>query len=119
MKNRKIFNDLVGIDKKGGQMEIEIDLDSAYLLSDDIVARDIEGELIIVPIVSGIGDMEDDIFTLNEAGRAIWSQLDGKKSLREVAKALKTEFEAQPGEIERDIAGLVGELVKRKMVIQA
>jgi hypothetical protein len=52
-------------------MAIEVSLDSKYLPSQDVVARDIEGELILVPIASGIGDMEDEIYTLNDTGRAI------------------------------------------------
>jgi hypothetical protein len=98
-------------------METEIVLDSIYFLSQDVVARDIEGELIIVPLTSGIGDSEDEIFTLNDTGRAIWGSLDGKRTLREVAEELKREFEALPGEIEADVPGLVRELVKRKMVV--
>lgn len=82
------------------------------------MARDIEGELIIVPLASGIGDAEDEIYTLNETGRAIWQKLDGR-SLKEVASALRDEFEAPAGEIEGDVAGLIGELFKRKMVVEA
>lgn len=100
-------------------METEVALDSAYKPSDDVVARDIEGELIIVPLAAGIGDMEDEIYTLNKTGQAIWSMLDGKKTLREVALALGTKFEAKPDEIQEDVAGLVGELFKRKIVVRA
>ena len=38
--------------------------------SDDVAAREIEGETIIVPRVAGIGDMEE-LFTLNDTGKAI------------------------------------------------
>jgi hypothetical protein len=100
-------------------METKVSLDFAYAPSEDVVARDIEGELIIVPLASGIGDMEDELYTLNETGRAIWGRLDGRKNLREVAEALNTEFQAPPGEIERDVVGLVGELFKRRMVVAA
>jgi len=96
-----------------------ITLDSTYVLSEDVVARNIESELIIVPLTSGIGNMEEEIYTLNETGRAIWEKLDGQKSLREIVKMLKTEFDAAPEEIEEDILGLVGELLKRRMVIEA
>lgn len=105
--------------KKGEIMAHEIAIDSAYIASEDVVAREIEGEFILVPLASGIGDMEDEIYTLNETGRAIWERLDGKRSLREVAEALKADFQAQPGEIEEDIAGLVGVLFQRKMVVLA
>jgi hypothetical protein len=95
-----------------------IQMESAYAPSDDVVAREIEGELIIVPLVAGIGDMEDELFTLNETGRAIWSRLDGSSKLREVVADLASEYEAPPAEIERDVLGLMEELVRRRIVVE-
>jgi hypothetical protein len=99
-------------------MEKDVSLNFSYVPSEDIVARDIEGELIIIPLTSGIGDADDEIYTMNETGRAIWERLDGR-SLRDVAEALKAEFEAHPGEIEKDVVGLASELLKRKMLVPA
>jgi len=98
-------------------MEIKAEIDAVYVLSKDIVSREIEGELIIVPLVSGIGDMEDDLFTLNEIGKTIWNRLDGQKNLKNIVEELSAEFEALEGEIEKDVIGLVEELLKRKMVV--
>jgi hypothetical protein len=98
-------------------VDTDIRLNQVYVPSDDIVARDIEGELIIVPLVAGIGDMEDELFSLNDTGKEIWRRLDGKTALAGVATALATEYSAQPDEIESDVIGLVGELVRRKMLI--
>ena len=98
-------------------MDIDISLDQVYVPSDDIVAREIEGELIIVPLVAGIGDMEDELFSLNDTGKDIWRRLDGRTTLAAVANALAAEYSAQPDEIERDVIGLVGELVRRKMLV--
>jgi hypothetical protein len=98
-------------------METSVEFDDVYALSEDIVAREIEGELIIVPLVSGIGDLDDELFTLNETGRAIWDRLDGQKSLRGIVEELSGEFEDPEGEIQKDVIGLVGELLKRKMVV--
>ena len=98
-------------------MDTDIELNQIYVPSDDIVARDIEGELIIVPLVAGIGDMEDELFSLNDTGKDIWGRLDGKTTLAEVAKVLTAEYSAPPDEIERDVIGLVGELVRRKMLV--
>ena len=53
-------------------METKLCLDRAYRMSEDVVARNIQGEFIIIPIVSGIVDMEDEIFSLNQIGRAAW-----------------------------------------------
>ena len=65
-------------------METKVNLCSIYAPSEDVVAREVQGEFIIIPITSGIADLEDEIFSLNETGRAIWDKLDGKKSLRNV-----------------------------------
>jgi len=97
----------------------EIGLDAVVMPSEDVVAREIEGELIIVPLVAGIGDMEDELYTLNETGKAVWDRLDGKTSLHAVAAALAEEYEAPVGEIEKDILGLIEELLKRRMLVEA
>jgi hypothetical protein len=98
-------------------MNVKAYLGASYLPSEDIVVREIEGELIIVPLTSGIGDMEDELFTLNETGRAIWKKLDGRKTMEDIVGELRAEFEASPGEIERDVVGLIEELLKRKMLV--
>jgi hypothetical protein len=100
-------------------MESKVDLNSVFIASNDIVARMIEGELIIVPLASGIADMEDELFALNDTGKAIWEKLDGRKTLEDIARELSKDFNAPKSEIERDIIGLVKELYKRKIIIAA
>jgi len=90
--------------------------ESVCVPSDDVVSREIEGELIIVPIASGIGDMEDELYTLNDTGRAIWQRLDGKRTLRDVAADLAADYAAPVDRITRDVLGLVTELARRKIV---
>jgi len=99
-------------------MEPKIKLNAVYAPSEDVVAREIEGEILIVPLISGIGDMEDELFTLNETGKIIWELLDGKKSLGELATELCAEFGALTGDIEEDIIGFVAELIKKGMLIE-
>jgi hypothetical protein len=91
--------------------------DSVCSPSDDVVSREIEGELIIVPIASGIGDMEDELYTLNDTGRAIWQRLDGKRTLREVAADLAVHYSSPLDQIIHDVLGLAGELAKRKILV--
>ena len=100
-------------------METKARLDAAYAPSDDVVAREIEGELIIVPLVAGIGDMEDELFTLNEIGKVIWDRLDGQKSLKDLVAELSAEFEASSDDIQRDVTGFVEELLKRRILVEA
>jgi len=91
--------------------------EAVYAVSEDVVAREIEGEIIIVPLVAGIGDLEDELFTLNETGKAIWAKLDGRRTLNEVISELSAEYQAEPDEIETDVLGLVTELARRKMLV--
>ena len=62
--------------------------------------------------------MEDELFNLNETGKAIWERLDGQKSLKEVVEELSGEFDAPEEEIEQDVKGFVEELLKRSMIIE-
>jgi hypothetical protein len=94
-----------------------VTLESKFVPSEDVVAREIEGELVIIPLTSGIGDMEDELYTLNDSGKAIWDRLDGKRSLSNIINELIAEYVVERNEIEVDVIGLVNELVKRKMLL--
>lgn len=96
---------------------MEIILDSIYVPSEDVVARIIEDELIIVPLVAGVGDADEELYTMNETGRAIWKLLDGKKTLGEIVSILSDEYSAIPEVIEHDVLGIMKELANRRMVV--
>jgi hypothetical protein len=99
-------------------MKSQVYLDAAYAPSEEIVARELVGELVIVPLTAEVGDLEDALYSLNETGRAIWDRLDGVKSLRDVAAELTEAYDAPSQEIERDVIGLVGELLARSMLVE-
>jgi len=96
---------------------MDITLDHIFLPSEDVVARVIEDELIIVPLVAGMGDSDDELYTMNETGRAIWSRFDGIRTLRGIVAELEEEYEVTSDLMEQDVLGLAGELVRRKMVV--
>ncbi|MDD1706410.1 MAG: PqqD family protein [Methanoregulaceae archaeon] len=93
-------------------------IDAAYMPSRNIVVREIEGEFIIVPLVRGIGDMEEDLFSLNDEGKEIWKHLDGKNTLRQVAAALRNKYSDPERVIEQDVLGFAEELLNRKMLVE-
>lgn len=94
------------------------ELGGIYRPSDDIVAREIAGELILVPLTAGFGDMEDEIFTLNETGKAIWRLLDGHRDLSDIVHTLAEDFDASIQNIAGDVHGLVTELLRRGMLVE-
>ena len=97
-------------------METPLTLAAVCEPSDGVVSREIEGEIIIVPLVSGIGDVEDELYTLNETGKAIWQKLDGQRSLKDVAAVLASEFNAPSAELENNVLGFVSEMARRGMI---
>jgi hypothetical protein len=96
---------------------MELMLDAKCTPSEDVVAREIEGDIIIVPLVSGIGDEDDELYTLNPTGQAIWQKLDGQRTLKDVAALLASEFNAPLAELENDVLGFASEMVRRKILV--
>lgn len=94
-------------------MTAELTLGAVCTPSEDVVAREIEGEIILVPLVAGVGDADEELYTLNETGLAIWQRLDGAATLGQVAASLGEEFDADATEIEADVLGFAAALVER------
>ena len=89
-----------------------------YARSQDLVEREIEGELIIVPLTSGIGDLEDELFSLNEIGRDVWARIDGKRRVSQIVKELEKVYEVGREKITADVFGFLAELAKRKLIVE-
>lgn len=98
-------------------MTAKIDLSKAYKPSEEIVVREIEGEVVIVPLTSGIGDLEDELLTLNETARDIWSRLDGRRPLAEIVRDLEAGYDAADGLVHEDVLGFLQELYERRMIV--
>jgi hypothetical protein len=98
-------------------VDLKLNLSAILAPSEDVVAREIEGEILIIPLAAGIADEEDELYTLNETGQAIWQKLDGQRTLKEVATSLAGEFNAPLPDIEKDVLGFAGELVRRTILI--
>lgn len=99
-------------------MEGKVDRNSVFKVSENIVAREIDGEIIIVPLFTGTADLEDELFTMNKTGKAIWKKIDGKNTLKDVSNDLALEFSIPSSKIINDIIGLVKELYERKFLVR-
>ncbi len=68
---------------------------------DDVVAREVAGETVLLNLASGT------YFGLNEVGGRIWQIFDeGSVSLAEVAAKLQAEFDVSAAEAEADVLSL-------------
>jgi len=85
------------------------ELERVFRRNDNFVHRRIEGETILVPIRSNVGDL-DHIYSLNEVGAFIWNAFDGSKDLGEIKALLASEYQVNDSEAEADLLSFVREL---------
>lgn len=86
--------------------------------SDGFVSRDFGGETIVVPVRAGVANLEA-IFTMNGVGTAIWGQIDGQRSIAEIARVITAEFDVPEAEAEADVATFVEMLASKGLVDDA
>ena len=79
------------------------------------VTREIAGETVVVPIRSGVGDL-DSIFTLNEVGATIWRLIDGTRTADDIALAVVEAFEVEPEQARRDVEEFLASLTEAGMI---
>ncbi len=96
-----------------------IDIEKIYCISKDIVSRKIEDEFIIVPLISGIGNLDSDMYSLNQTGTILFERLDGKTTVDTIIHNLSRQFDASYDEIKTDVVELLNELVKKGIVVES
>jgi hypothetical protein len=88
-----------------------VSLDTALRVADDVVFRDVDGEVVIFNLGSGI------YFGLDEVGARFWRLIDERRTLSSVLGALREEFDAQDDVLERDLLHLAGALLAKGLVV--
>ncbi len=97
-------------------MGARLTLGSICAPSGGVIAREIEGEVILVPLRGGVGNADEELLTLNETGKAVWRSLDGRRTLADVVDVLAGAFDVPRRELEADVLGFVAELLQRGIV---
>ncbi len=82
---------------------------------EEIVSREIAGETILVPIKGKLADMQR-IFSLDGVGEYIWTQLNGKRSLKEIRNLVMEAFDVEKEQVKRDIREFVDELLEADLI---
>lgn len=99
-------------------MPSPVGLNCIYKISEDIIFKEIEGTSILIPVISGVGDLNSDIFQLNETGSRVWKMLDGKTPLEKIILTLIDEYDAPTEIIEQDVLNLIQNLLKKQFVYE-
>lgn len=67
----------------------------------DLIVREVQGETVI------LDRSTDQLHTLNATASFIWSQLDGRKTVQDVALVVSRMFGVDVGVAERDVSTLI------------
>jgi hypothetical protein len=84
----------------------------------DVVSRKIEGELIVVPIRSGVGDLNS-LYTLNSVGSVLWDFISEEHTVAEMVERICAEFEVTAVQAQQDIEAFLDALMEEKLIHSA
>jgi Coenzyme PQQ synthesis protein D (PqqD) len=87
-----------------------------YVRNQEVVCRKIENELIIVPIRSGVGDLNS-LYTLNPVGSVLWDFMTEGHTVGEMVERICDEFEVTDVQAEQDIETFLDSLLEEKLVL--
>ncbi len=82
-----------------------------YRKDPNIVARQIAGEMILVPIRQHLGDL-DSIYLLNETALFAWGMFDGIHTLGDIRQQITQQFEVDLQQAGEDLLELADHLEK-------
>ena len=81
-----------------------------YKKADNIVARKVADELLLVPVQGKLANMER-VFTLNEVGESVWNELDGNNDIEAIAAKIVDEYDIDIDVATADCNELLAEML--------
>jgi hypothetical protein len=83
--------------------------------SPEVVARDIAGQHILVPVRTGVAQM-DYLYTTDEVGSFIYAHLDGRSDARSLARRVASTFEVDEEDALPDVLDYLRTLCEAGLV---
>ncbi|OQA29042.1 MAG: Coenzyme PQQ synthesis protein D [Verrucomicrobia bacterium ADurb.Bin345] len=87
----------------------------SYKQRADLVARNIAGETIVVPIRGKLVDLQK-IFALNGSAEHLWKQLESACTMEQLCSGLAEEFDVDRSQAETDVREFVEALLEAGLV---
>ena len=92
-----------------------MDKGKVYSKNKDMVSREIDDEMILMPIYRTNKEISK-MYTLNETARTMWEMIDGKSSLKRITDCLCGVYKAPRERIETDLGVLIKDLKEIKAI---
>jgi len=83
--------------------------------SQAVIAREVAGETLIIPVRDRVGDLAS-IYSLNSTASLIWKLLGSPRTLTQLAMTFAQEFEVEPEMVRGDVADFLNEMMAVGMV---
>jgi len=85
--------------------------------SRNVVSRVVADEAVVVPIRSGVGDL-DSIYTFNGTGTVLWQMLEAGESVDVLSRYLQQEFGISEDQANADLEAFLLELAEENLTEQ-
>jgi hypothetical protein len=86
--------------------------------NDDVVARHVVGEDLLIPIKGCLADMRR-IFALDPVAAHIWKRLDGAADLEAVLQSVLAAFDVTEERARRDVRAFIAQLEGQELVSES
>ena len=81
----------------------------------EVVSRQIEGELVIVPIRRGVGDLNS-LYTLNPVGSVLWEFMKEGHTIAQMVNRVCDEFAVSASRAQADIQDFLESMLAEKLI---
>ncbi len=90
-------------------------LEKVYKRNNDMVSREIDNEMILMPIYKASKHINE-MYTLSDTAAAMWQLVDGSRTLGEIVDELCAKHEGPRETIENDLEELVKDMKEIKAI---
>jgi hypothetical protein len=87
-----------------------MDLNSRFRRREEVAAKVIDGEAIIINLANGV------YYSMDKAGALIWELLENGQPLDQIARAVVARYDIAAEKARDDVARLAGELVQENLL---
>jgi len=88
-----------------------------YRRCEEVVARRIGEEVVLVPLTKAAGDLEN-LYALNEVGAYIWEKTAAPQKFADIVQEVVNEFEVEEGQASADAAAFLAEMVAAGLMVR-
>ena len=86
-----------------------------YSKAEDFVERQVAGECLLVPIRRVLTEANS-IYVLNDTGAALWSRIDGARSVQEIEQDFSEEYDVAAEQLRQDFETFLADLLSIRAI---